>query len=481
VLIILIRPYGTFSTLNSHNTTNQEFYYYAKDYDNYFIRTAVVYDMEIAKYLKAEGRFFLFIFIMFLVVWGVLYLTTRRLGDFVTRLKDFAIKAHQNEAFDPNEAFPDDELGIIRKQIVQIYNNLNKTKNDLTAEKEKLFRHLQVLKVGIAFFGPNREKILANSHFIQYINLISQKSSITAEHIFLIPELKPLIDFLQKHHQETSGMAFNELPKFEFTVSKNELFFQVQVILFADKSFEILITDITRLEKRRLIKQQLTSNIAHELKTPVSSIKGYLETVLNVDNLTPKKQRHFIEKAFAQSNRLTLLINDISLLNNIEDAGDLFTFKEISVATIVADAIENLSAKMEKKQITCEVEIHEEVKIHGNESLIFSIFQNFLENSINYGGHNIAIRISNYLEDTSHYYFLFSDNGPGIPEEHLPRIFERFYRVDTGRARETGGTGLGLAIVKNAIQLHKGEISVRNRAEGGVEFLFSLAKNLEKA
>jgi len=467
---------GKGSNIRKSATTNQDFYYYAKNCDQYFIRTAMVYNIELANFLKAERKFVIFIALIFILVWIVLYFVTRRLGEFITRLKDFAIKARRNEEFDPDETFPDDELGIIRKQIVQIYNNLNKTKNDLTTEKEKLFRHLQVLNVGIAFFSPNREKTLANSHFIQYINLISQKSSISAERIFLIPELKPIIHFLDENAHNDVTFAAHELPKHEFTVSKNEMFFQIQVILFADKSFEILISDITRPERRRLLKQQLTSNIAHELKTPLSSIKGYLETVLGAEKLSDEKQRYFIEKAFAQSNRLTFLINDISLLNNIEDAGDLFSFNQINISNVINDAIENLKAKMDEKQITCEVNVSKEVKINGNESLIFSVFQNFLENSINYAGEKIKINITNYLEDESYYYFSYSDTGTGIPEEHLPRIFERFYRVDKGRARETGGTGLGLAIVKNAIQLHKGDISVRNKPEGGIEFLFTLSK-----
>ena len=463
------------SSIRKSASTNQDFYYYARNYQRYFVRVAVVYNLEIANFLKAERVFISFIVFLFFIVWIIIYLVTKRLGEFINRLRDFAVKAGRGEEIEPDIDFSGSELGDISHQIVEIYGKLRRAKEDLTTEKEKLFRHLQVLNVGIAFFSPKKEKILANSHFIQYINLISEKSTISAEHIFLIPEFKAVTDFINKHIQRKEVWLSQELPKLEFTVFSNERYFQIQVIVFVDKSFEILINDITRPEKRRLLKQQLTSNIAHELKTPLASIRGYLETILT--NVVPvDKQRYFIEKAFAQSERLTSLINDISLLNNIEDAGDLFDFKPLKVRLIVNDVLENLKLRLDTRKIHCEVNIDDDVQVNGNESLIFSVFQNLLENAINYAGENIRVTIHKYLEDENFYYFSFADTGSGIPEEHLSRIFERFYRIDTGRSRETGGTGLGLAIVKNAIQLHKGDISVRNSPGGGLEFLFSFAK-----
>ncbi len=143
---------------------------------------------------------------------------------------------------------------------------------------------------------------------------------------------------------------------------------------------------------------------------------------------------------------------------------------------VIRDVIENLKHRLTEKNMDCTVDVGKEVVVNGNESLLFSIFQNLIENSINYAGNNSTISIRKYLEDDKFYYFQYSDTGAGISEEHLPRIFERFYRVDYGRSRETGGTGLGLSIVKNAILLHRGEISVRNKPEGGLEFLFSLSK-----
>jgi signal transduction histidine kinase len=224
------------------------------------------------------------------------------------------------------------------------------------------------------------------------------------------------------------------------------------------------------------MKQQLTSNIAHELKTPLASIKGYLETMLEYWPLPEEKQKYFLEKAYLQSERLTDLINDVSLLTNIEDAGDLFKFKPIDIKTLIDEVYENFANRITEKNIVFTNEVALDTVIHGNESLLFSVFQNFVENSINYGGSGIAINVKVYHEDDKYYYFSYSDTGAGIPEHHLPRIFERFYRVDHGRTREMGGTGLGLAIVKNAVTLHKGEISVRNSYTGGVEFLFSLGK-----
>lgn len=468
---------GHGSAIRLSATTNQKFYYYAKNCKKYFVRTAAVYNVDIVKFLKTERIFLVFVFFLFALMWLLLHFTTRRLSEFIVKLKDFALKAGQNEDISKMDSnFQDNELGVIRKQIVQIYDNLKTTKDQLTSEKEKLYGHLQVLREGISIFSPEKHKILANSHFIQFINMISDKSTISAEHLFSIPEFSKVVEFVDQYRERDIQSQNKELPQIEYTIEKSEKFFQIRCIIFVDKSFEVLISDVTRPEKQRLLKQQLTSNIAHELKTPLSSIKGYLETILNNPTIPADKQTYFLEKAFAQSERLTDLLNDISLLNNIEDAGGLFEFKSLMLKPVIRDVIENLKSRLIEKDMAYEVDIDSEVVVNGNESLLFSVFQNLIENSINYAGKGSRIVIRKYLEDDKFYYFQFTDSGSGISEEHLPRIFERFYRVDYGRSRENGGTGLGLSIVKNAVLLHKGEISVKNRPEGGLEFLFSLAK-----
>ncbi|MFW5767356.1 MAG: ATP-binding protein [Bacteroidota bacterium] len=467
---------GSGSNIRKSALTNQDFYYFAKYYDGYFIRAAMIYDVEPENFLHGERYFIFFIILLFLLIWVLVNILNRQLSVSIIKLKDFAVKAGRNEPMDTEIEFPNNELGEIGSQIVKIYDNLRKTRDDLEMEKERFFNHLNVLNEGISFFSPDKEKILANSYFIQYISLISRTSTISAEAIFSIPEFKNINNFLEKYLDSDTEFNKNELPQIEYTISKNERDFKLLCIIFADKSFEILITDITRPEKRRLLKQQLTSNIAHELKTPLASIKGYLETIMNNPKITPDKQQYFISRAYSQSERLNHLLNDISLLNNIEDSAELFEIKPVGIKKIVHDVVENLESRLTAKNIKCKLYIDDEVVVNGNDSLLSSVFQNLIENSINYAGENMTIEIKNYLEDKKYHYFSYSDNGIGIPEEHLQRIFERFYRIDSGRMRETGGTGLGLSIVKNAIQLHKGNITARNRPEGGIEFLFTLAK-----
>ena len=184
----------------------------------------------------------------------------------------------------------------------------------------------------------------------------------------------------------------------------------------------------------------------------------------------------FLKGALRQTERLTQLIGDISSLNRIEEASDNFAMEKVKIRKIVEEVHRHLKMKLEEKRIRVRIGIPKTMEVYGNVSLLFSVFYNLFDNVIKYGGEDITIRLDNYMQDPKYYYFSFSNNGNTVDETHLPRIFERFYRIDSGRSREKGGTGLGLSIVKNAIELHGGTITAKTRQGGGLEFLFSLRK-----
>lgn len=223
----------------------------------------------------------------------------------------------------------------------------------------------------------------------------------------------------------------------------------------------------------------MSNNITHELRTPVSSVRGYIETILNHPNLSTERKTYFLEKAYTQIERLTDLIRDVALITKTEEAADLMPREEVNIAHVVADAQEDLHAQFDQTHMQLFTTLPDDLNIYGNYSLIYSIFRNLMENSLRYAGDGKEIHINCYNITPDYLYFSVYDTGIGVAEEHLPRLFERFYRVTEGRTRDNGGTGLGLSIVRNAVTFHHGDIAVRNRKEGGLEYLFTL-KNEKK-
>ena len=463
----------------SESIQGEEYFYSARYYPPYriIIRSALPYNLSLAEHLQADSGYLWFALIICLVLIFIFYRFTRKLGKSITKLQQFAMKADRNEPIDMDilQTFPKNELGEISQHIIKIYKRLHRAKEALYIEREKLISHLQTSHEGLGVFTKERQEILVNNLFTQYINNISDRNLRSSNEIFDIPELQPIIEFLNRNE----GNFSKEEKRYAMHLNKNARSFTLECIIFQDMSFEISINDITQEEEQAHLKRQLTQNIAHELKTPVSSIQGYLETIISNPNIPQENVRVFLERSYAQSNRLTFLLRDISVLTRMDEAPELVEKEQVNLSKIVENILNEVALGLEEKHITVVNKLPSEVILTGSSSLLYSIFRNLTDNAIAYAGNDIQITINCFREDEKFYYFSFSDTGVGVPEEHLNRLFERFYRVDKGRSRKLGGTGLGLAIVKNAVLFHGGTIFAKNMPKGGLEFVFTLKKDAE--
>ena len=335
-----------------------------------------------------------------------------------------------------------------------------------------------VVRTAIPYSASLRELLRADWAFLWGMIVLSSVMSVVA--YFVTRRLGKTIDRLNLFAKRAKrGEAFDEdepFPNDELGAISNsiiQLYGQwQQTILDRDRAHEAAMRE--EQEKIR-IKRQLTNNINHELKTPVASMQVCLETLLSGISLTEEKRQELIERCYANAERLRRLLGDVSLITRMEDGSALIAKQPVCLNDIINEVAAEVAIMPADERMEVHIEVKERVEVEGNLMLISSIFQNLTENALDYsGGKNIYITL---LENNAEVCRLrFEDDGRGVAPAELPRLFERFYRVDKGRSRRMGGTGLGLAIVKHAVIFHGGEISVRKREEGGLCFEFSLRK-----
>ena len=237
-------------------------------------------------------------------------------------------------------------------------------------------------------------------------------------------------------------------------------------------------------EDKLRIKRQLTQNAAHELKTPAATIHWYLESILDNPGMTEDKKKHFLERCYLQSERMSKLLLDMSALTKLDELDDnkaaiRQTYRQVDVLQVIQGVLDDTSPQLQGKGITPLLQVPTHVEVLGDQSLIYSIFRNLIDNAIAYatGASYLKIVCSEVETEGRHFYeFLVIDNGPGVEKKHLDHLFERFYRTDKGRSRKLGGTGLGLAIVKNAVAVHGGAITASTTPGGGLTIRFTLAR-----
>ena len=226
-------------------------------------------------------------------------------------------------------------------------------------------------------------------------------------------------------------------------------------------------------EQLKTQKKRITGNLAHELRTPVTSIRGYLETLVDNPQMDEAKKGQFIDRAYRQKLRLYDLIRDISLITKMEEAPQTLKKEHLGMRHLTCEVIEEFAGTIAAQGVKVENTIADDVCILGNQSLLYALLRNLVENSLRYGGSGITIHIECSLYDGMANFFYY-DTGKGVSDEHLGKIFERFYRIPEEDSHRSEGSGLGLSIVKNAVAFHKGTISAHHLQPHGLAFRFSI-------
>lgn len=232
------------------------------------------------------------------------------------------------------------------------------------------------------------------------------------------------------------------------------------------------ISDLVRLEQ---IRKDFVANVSHELRTPITSIKGFSETLLDGAMNDKKTLLSFLEIIHKESNRLQMLIQDLLELSKIEQHGFSVEFAQTNLREVMRRAAEMTSPRLDEKQMTFISNINHEVIVDGDMNRLIQVVMNLLTNAITYSPENTTVHLSLHESET-HGIIVIRDEGMGMDKKEIPRIFERFYRIDRARSRNSGGTGLGLAIVKHLIEAHHGRIFVESEPGVGTQFKILIPK-----
>ncbi|MBL7724382.1 MAG: HAMP domain-containing histidine kinase [Chitinophagaceae bacterium] len=234
--------------------------------------------------------------------------------------------------------------------------------------------------------------------------------------------------------------------------------------------------ELDLLRRNEQFRKEFLQNLSHEFKTPVFAIQGYVDTLLSGAMTNPEINKKFLEKTAKNVDRLTHLLNDLDEISKLE-RGELVLYKQnFIIQDLVKDVFESLSVKAEEQNIYCSIKkgCESPLTVFADKEKVRQVFTNLVENSIKYGKQNGSITASIYKTDGKHILVEISDDGIGISEKHLPRIFERFYRTEEGRSIDVTGSGLGLAICKHIIEAHGQTIHVRSREDVGTTIGFTL-------
>ncbi|MHC0551853.1 two-component system histidine kinase PnpS [Salinicoccus sp. CNSTN-B1] len=369
------------------------------------------------------------------------------------------------------------EIGDLSRSINALAASLQSQMKEIEENEQQLTSIISNMVSGVMLVNQDGKVALMNASMEKFLsqhkdNLIGQPYEKVGERFALSPHIHAVFETNEKVHEEVHSYYPHErIMDAHLAPYYGQGWQQCGVIIVLHD-----ITEIRRLEKMR---SDFVANVSHELKTPVTSVRGFSETLMSGEVTDEETTQQFLKIIHDESQRLDRLIRDLLNLSKIEKQEMPLNLEPLNLTALAHEVSVTLQGAIEEKKTRLALpDPSRDVYLEGDEDRLRQIILNLVGNGINYTAEGGAVKLS-LKEDTNNVRLIIEDDGIGIPEESLPRIFERFYRVDRARSRHSGGTGLGLAIVKHLIESHHGEIEVESREGEGTTFIVTLPKKQE--
>ena len=340
----------------------------------------------------------------------------------------------------------------------QILKESKKSKKNLVSTLDQFTQAAEALMDGVVALNESNEIIWSNRRSQVMLNLNSKKD--TGQPINYIFRNTDLISYLEKGNYEESIKINLE--------ASNTKTIEIKIVMFGEKQKVLIAKDISQAIKIESDRKEFISNVSHELKTPLTVISGFIETLEDMFTISGKEHKNILKMMSDQAYNMSKLIDDLLLLSNVESSIFQNRSEKLLMNTIISKIKKNISI-LDAKNHKIKYQIDSSLTIYGSKKEIESAFLNLITNAVRYTEKEGFISISWGLINGLPI-FEVRDTGSGIEQKHINRITERFYRVDTDRSRDTGGTGLGLSIVKNIIKKHDGELKITSAIGKGSSF-----------
>jgi two-component system phosphate regulon sensor histidine kinase PhoR len=436
---------GNGSSHRMSETLNKITYYYAE-------KTADGSVIRVAKTIDSIYGIFLFVIPSILIIMIGVFVVCTILAKRSTKKIVEPIK----EMADNGNGSPYDELLPLSQKIASQQRQIKRQMRRLQFEKDKISTLIENMAEGFILIDVDKKVLMSNYSASKLLG--ADDDGVTDKTLIAFSRNEVLNDCVDKALSGESKNGDTTVKGRALQIITNPVYSN------GEKNGAIcLIIDVSAKKKAEKMRREFTANVTHELKTPLTSISGYAEIIAS-GLVKPDDIPNFANKIHKESGRLLSLISDIMELSQLDEKFSDEEFAPVDLAGVAAEVAEDLRSNAEKHGITITVDTKTAV-INGNRNQIYELVYNLCDNAIRYNRENGSVKITTG-DDNEHPFVKVADTGIGIPEKHHKRVFERFYRVDKSRSKETGGTGLGLAIVKHITERHGGEIFLESSEQG---------------